>query len=281
MIENAPEKSMKKTTSFALSVAVLVASVSFAKDAPKANPFTEVLASVPSAELPAKAADVVLHAKNRERTETTVDVVKAALGINPAAAPAVVGAIASAVPTMASVAAGVAASEQPKQAAAIAKAAAAAAPAQARKIVLAVCRAVPNAYRDIAVAVSQAVPTANKEILSAVAAAIPGLKPYVEQAMIGSAGNAYSVPSVLDQAARLAQAAPTAGSVSTIAGMPSAGSSANSSQTIAAGTPGLAGTSARGPAVGPPYIPLTTTPTNVSSGSSGPVPPGGRDYARP
>jgi hypothetical protein len=281
MIKSAPEKSMKKTTSLALSVAVLAAFVSFAKDTPKANPFTEVLATVPSAELPAKAADVVQHAKNRERTDVTVEVVKAALGINPAAAPAVVGAIASAVPTVASVAAGVAASEQPKQAPAIAKAAAAAAPAQARRIVLAVCRAVPNAYRDIAVAVSQAVPTANKEILSAVSAAIPGLKPYIEQALIGYGGNAPSVTSVLDQAASLAQATSAPGAISTVAGTPTSGSTANSSQPIAAGTPGLAGASVRGPAIGPPYIALQGTPTNVTSGTSGEVPTGGRDYARP
>src|ERR1017187_1747778 len=111
MIENAPKKSMKKTTSFALSVAILIASVSFAKDAPKANPFTEILASAPSAEMPAKAGEAVQHAKTRERTDATADVVKAALGINPAAAPAVVAAIASATPSMASIAAGVAASE--------------------------------------------------------------------------------------------------------------------------------------------------------------------------
>jgi hypothetical protein len=271
---------MKKTTSFALSVAVLVASVSFAKDAPKANPFTEVLASVPSAELPAKASDVVQHAKSRERTDATADVVKAALGINPAAAPAVVGSIASGTPTMASVAAGVAAAEQPKQAAAIAKAAAAAAPAQARRIVLAVCRSVPNAYREIAVAVSQTVPSANKEILNGVAAAIPGLKPYIDQAMVGLAGNASSVSGVLDQASRLAQTTTGPSAASIVAGTPTATATANSGGPIAAGTP-LGGASVRGPAQGPPYTPLTTTPTNVSSGNTGAVPPGGRNYARP
>lgn len=272
---------MKKTTSFALSVAFLVASMSFAKDSPKANPFTEVLAPIPSAEMPAKAADVVQHARNRERATTTADVVKAALGINPAAAPSVVGAIANAVPTMASVAAGVAAAEQPNQAAAIAKAAAAAAPTQARRIVLAVCRAVPNAYREIAVAVSQAVPTASKQILNAVATAIPDLKPYIEQALVGYAGSAPSVPSVLDQAGRLAQANSVPGALSTLAGTPTPGSAPNPSQPIAAGTPGLPGASVRGPAVGPPYVPLSTTPTNVTSGTSGQVPPGGRNYSQP
>jgi hypothetical protein len=38
---------------------------------------------------------------------------------------------------------------------------------------------------------------------------------------------------------------------------------------------------ARGPAVGPPYIPLTTTPVNVTTGTSGQVPTGDRNYASP
>jgi hypothetical protein len=274
---------MKKTTSLMLSVAFLVASIACAKDALKANPFTETLALAPAAELPAKAADLVQHAKSRERATTTADVVKAALGINPAAAPAVVGAIASAVPTMASVAAGVAAAEQPKQAAAIAKAAAAAAPSQARKIVLAVCRADPNDYRDIAIAVSQAVPSASKEILNAIATVFPGLKPYIEQALLGYAGNVPSVSTVLDQAVKMAQAATTPGGVSSAMRTPAvaAGQPVTPTSSTTPGTPALGGADVRGPAIGPPYLPLTSTPTNVISGHSGQVPPGGRNYAQP
>jgi hypothetical protein len=37
----------------------------------------------------------------------------------------------------------------------------------------------------------------------------------------------------------------------------------------------------RGPAVGPPYVPLTTTPTNETPGEAGEVPEGGRNYAAP
>jgi hypothetical protein len=47
-------------------------------------------------------------------------------------------------------------------------------------------------------------------------------------------------------------------------------------------TPSLQGAPiARGPAIGPPYQPLTSTPTNVTPGTSGEVPPGGRNYAAP
>jgi len=246
---------MKRIVSIALSVAFLVVCHSFGKDAPKANPFKETLAAVPAAELPAKAASLVLQAKPRARQDVTINVVKGAVGINPVAAPAIVGAIARAVPEMASVAAGVAAAEQPKQAGAIAKAAAAAAPSKAGQIVLAVCQAVPNAYRDIAVAVSQVVPGAAKEILDAVGSALPNLRLPIEKALAGYEGN---VPSVADTLS-LAASTPQSPTVSDTA------------------SPGMA----RGPAVGPPFIPLTGTPVNVTSGTSGQVPAGGRNYSAP
>jgi hypothetical protein len=256
---------MKQITSIVLSVAFLAACNSFGKDAPKANPFNEVLAAVPAAELPAKAAGLVVQAKPRNRQATTADVVKAAVAINPAAAPAIVGAIARAVPEMASVAAGVAAAEQPKQASAIARAAAAAAPSQAAKIVVAVCRAVPNQYRNVAVAVSEAAPGAGRAIVNAVAAALPDLKPYIEQTLAGYGGNVVSVAYTLDQATKAPQ---------TVTGPGSA------PQTTPA-QPASPFLGARGPAIGPPYIPLTSTPTNVTSGTSGSVPNGGRNYASP
>jgi len=246
---------MKRIAGIALSVAFLVACHSFGKDASKTNPFKQTLAAVPSVELPAKAAACVLQTKPLARPPVTTQVVKAAVGINPVAAPAVVGAIARAVPEMASVAAGVAASAQPKQAAAIAKAAAASAPAKAGPIVLAVCQAVPSAYRDIAVAVSQVVPGAAKEILDAVAAAIPNLRLPIEKTLAAYGGNVSSVADTLSLAANFLQN-------STVSDSSSAGM-------------------ARGPAVGPPYIPLTTTPITVTSGTSGQVPTGGRNYAAP
>jgi hypothetical protein len=254
---------MKYITCILLSMALLVGGNSFAKDAPKANPFDKVLTAVPAAELPAKAADLVSQAKTRDRQSTTVNVVKAAVGINPAAAPAIVGAIARAVPEMASVAAGTAAAEQPKQASAIAKAAAAGAPTQAGAIVKAVCRAVPNEYRSIALGVSQAVPGANKEIVKAVESALPDLKPSIDTVLAGYGGNVGSVALTLDQAAQVKPASST------------------SSLTAPASPSVLGGGMARGPAVGPPYIPLTSTPVDVTTGTSGEVPPGGRNYAAP
>lgn len=274
---------MNKSARIVVSLAFMVASISFAEGTPKSNPFKPVLAAVPAAEMPAKAADLISHSKSRDRATTTVDVIVAAIAINPAAAPSIVGAIARTTPYMASVAAGIAAAEQPKQAAAIAKAAAAAAPSQARKIVMAVCRAVPNDYRSIALAVSQVVPTASKEILNAITSCMPELKPYIEQSLLAHGGNSSVLSIVLDDAAKMAQ---TGSGTRTASATLSRTAPANPS--IALSQPGTPVPSvstvpplSRGPAVGPPYIPPSTTPTNTTPNQSGPVPPGGRNYAEP
>jgi hypothetical protein len=260
---------MKPFATLFLIVAFLSAGYAFGNDAPKVDRFKEALAAVPAAELPAKAADLVVHARTRDRQATTISVVNSAVAMNPAAAPAVVGAIARAVPDMASVAAAAAAKLQPKRAVAIAKAAAAAAPSKAGKIVTAVCRAVPNEYRNIAVAVAQVVPNAGKEVLNAVAAALPALKSAIDSAMAGYGGNVVSVADTIDRAATAAPASITSGpAVPTVSTLP-------------AGAPVGVVPMVHGPAVGPPYHPLTGTPTNVTSGTSGEIPPGGRNYAAP
>jgi hypothetical protein len=189
---------MKHIAIIGLSLACLGASNSFAKDASKS--FKKILSSVPAAELPAKAAQFVKDAKPDAWEETTINVVKPAVGINPAAAPAIVGAIARSVAPMAAVAAGTAAKEQPKQACTIAKAAAAAAPSQAGPIVLAVCKAAPDDYRCIAIAVSQAAPGSRKDILRAVAYARPELESEIEKALEGSGASGPSVVTTLDYA---------------------------------------------------------------------------------
>jgi len=250
---------MKRIASLALSVVFLAACFSFAKDAPEANPFIKVLTALPAAELPAKAADLVSQAKAADREATTVNVVKAALAINPAAAPAVVGAIAQTVPEMASVAAGTAAAAQPRRASAIAKAAAAGAPSQAASVVKAVCRVVPKDYRNVALAVSEAVPGANKDIVLAVEAALPDLKPSLDRALAGYGGNYAPLSDILSQVA------PS----STPVAQPHA-------TTVMAGS-----RLSRGPAIGPPYVNPPATITNVTTGTSGEVPPGGRNYAAP
>lgn len=82
----------------------------------------KVLQTVRAPELPAKAADLVLKASQNEQEAVTISVVKAAIALRPASAPAVVGAIARVAPHRASIAASTAIALAPKQAAAINKA---------------------------------------------------------------------------------------------------------------------------------------------------------------
>jgi hypothetical protein len=232
-----------KTLGLVMSVAVIATVNLCAGDASTANPYFGTLSTVSPAELPAKSAALVSQADSKSRTEATINVVKAAVGLNPAAAAAIVGTIAQSAPEMASVAAATAVALVPDQAIAIAHAAAAAAPAQAGKIVEAVCRVVPNSYKAVAAAVAGVAPGQAKAILAGVAAAIPALQDPINTVLAGSSGNTASVNEVLN--------------------------------TVAANLPVAA------PQFGPPYVGIPQSPVNLDPGNGGQVPTGGRNYATP
>jgi len=141
------------------------------------------LKSVPLAELPGKAADLVSSAATNVQAKIAVDVVKAAIGLNPAAARAIVGSICASTPSVAAIVAATATELLPQQAAMFAQVAAAAAPKMAGEIVTAVCKVTPNAYQAIAEAVASVVPDAAKEILAGVAAARPDLKKAIDNTL--------------------------------------------------------------------------------------------------
>jgi len=241
---------MNRILGFVTSFALLLGSDVLADNAVKSSDLTTTLKKVPAPEMPARAAALVKAAGKIEREATTVQVVKAAVAINPASAPSIVGAIAREVPASAATAAAVAAAYQPLQASAIAKAAAAAAPEQAAAIVVAVCRAVPNQFRNVAVAVSQVVPQSSKQILEAIAIAIPELKSSMEKALASFSGG-MTVASTLEKAAP------------------------------GTTTPDSVFAGFRGPAGAPPTVGLPGTAGNSHPGTSGEQPPGGRNYAAP
>jgi hypothetical protein len=183
---------------------------SLAAEAPNVAAVKASLSAAPAPELPALAAKLVQEAPARDREATTINVVKIAVGINPAAASLIVGAISRTVPEMAAIAAGTASAAQPKEAAAIAKAAAKSAPAKAGKIVAAVCAAAPQEYAGVAVSVGEAAPTSGKEILTAVGGAVPNLKPYIDKELAGTGLTPVPVASTLGVAQRNAGLTPTA-----------------------------------------------------------------------
>lgn len=162
---------------------------------PASNPYLAGLSSVSSAELPGQAADLVLQANAKQAKETTIEVVNAAVSLNPAAGSVIVGSISKSVPNMAAIAASTAANMEPDQAGAIAGAAAAAAPSEAAQIVEAVCRVCPAAYQSVAIAVANAVPGQDKQILASVAAAIPVLKDSIDKQLAAGNPSVANLPS--------------------------------------------------------------------------------------
>lgn len=260
-------KSLKHITFLTVAVALALAVKMSAGESTKASPVLGVLTTVTSAELPAKAGELVAQADAKNLKQTTMDVVKAAVGLNPAAAPAIVGSIAQASPAMAGTAAATAVALVPKQAVAIARAAAAAAPAKAGAIVEAICRVLPADYQKVANAVAEVVPGAGKEILTGIATAIPELKNTINQILASYDGKIPSVSTALTQ---VAQADSSATTTALASGTP----------VQAAGAPVIL--PARGPSVGPPAVPPSGTPTVLDPGAGGQIPTGGpRGYAAP
>ncbi len=180
-------------------VALATASKATASDNNSANPSLGVLTTATFAELPAKAGALVAQADAKTLKQTTIDVVKAAVGLNPAAAPAIVENIAKTSPAMTAIAAATAVALVPNQAVVIARAAATAVPAKAGAIVEAICRVVPADYQKVAMAVAEVVPGANKEILAGIAAAIPELKNSINQILVTYGSNIPPMSLVLPQ----------------------------------------------------------------------------------
>jgi hypothetical protein len=158
------------------------------------------LSGVPAAELPANAAAMVKDSKPAERTAMATKVVRAALRINPAAAPLVVGAVVRAVPEVGALAAQAAVLDQPAQLEAIIRAAVAVVPECAGQIVLAVSRAHPGKYKLTAVTAARLTPAAARDILYAVGEVRPELKPHIDREMAACTGRTPSVAACLDRA---------------------------------------------------------------------------------
>lgn len=194
---------MRRFTTLTLTALLLTGLQVNAADLRTENPYTEVFANIAAPEYAAKAAAEVKQADASQKTSVTVLVVRAALGLHPASAPAVAVAIAHEVPEMAAMGAYAASAEQPRQVLAIAASAAAAAPNQAAKIVNHICRALPSQYRSIALAVAKVVPDASREILSAIAESNPSFKASIDQSLASQQGNLdlAEVAAALDRAA--------------------------------------------------------------------------------
>ncbi|MSU58676.1 MAG: hypothetical protein EXS35_10950 [Pedosphaera sp.] len=258
-----------KTKTLALAVvSALALNHAFAGKVSELDFAKKELRAVPTAEIPAKAAQLCAQAKPNSATAEAV--VSAAVELRPASVVAVVSAIARQNPELAPEVAARAATLRPKEVAAIARAAAGAAPTQAAKIVFAICKALPTKYNVVAVAVAQEVPAAAKEILAAVGSAVPGVKMFVDRA--SSTAKDSSVASVMMQTDSLVQVAAKAGN-------------STPEKVITASTPPPAGPAFAAlppPFLGPPFTPLSGTPTDLNRTNTSEIPPGGgRNYSGP
>lgn len=242
-------KTLKYVMTFAAALAL--ATTFNVRAGQAASPVLAELSTATAMELPAKAAELVSQADSKNLKQTTIDVVNAAVGLNPAAVATIVGAIAQSSPDMAATAVTAAVNLLPNQAVAIARAAAAAAPSQAGKIVEAICRIAPGSYEEVADAVAEVAPGAAKEILAGIVAAIPSLNDSINMALAGYNGAVPSVSKVLDQVPQImASSAPI---------------------TLASASPGLNPEVylPRGPSINKPSVPVSMTPSNTLSASSG------------
>jgi hypothetical protein len=162
------------------TLAVLLAALSFVT-APSASALShsqvvaikKVVADIPSAEVAAKAADLVMQAPKADRKEVAVTTVREIASKRPATIVAVVAAIAKAAPEVSAIVAGEAAKLASDQAAAIAKAAAYGAPAEAESIAAAVAKAVPASATTVTRSVASVVPDQTPKIVETVVASVP------------------------------------------------------------------------------------------------------------
>ncbi len=184
-----------------LILAVLTPASAFADGVTNTTNFAAILQSTPSAEMPARAAELVVQADATNRLQTSIGVVKSAVGLNPAAVLAVVGSIAESAPVTAATVAETAAALEPDSARSIARAAAASVPAAAGAIVEAVCRVNPADYQGIGLAVARVAPGLDGQILAGVAAGIPELKWEIEEKLAGYRGLEFTAGMVLAEVA--------------------------------------------------------------------------------
>lgn len=232
-------------------VLVIAGTVGIAQADQKTDALRTALSKVATAEVPAKAAEIVANAKAADRESVTAEVVKLVVKSHPTMNLATVSAISSKCPAAAPTAAAAAAKLQPKQATLIAKAAAVAAPDQAGAIVSSVCKIVTN-QSELALAVAEAAPHATMEILDALENVMPNMKPRIDVAIASFNGNVPSVAAVLDRAS-----SGTSGSLTT-----------------------PAGSGVRGPQIGAPYVPKPAVVNTITPATSGLV-TGPRDYSAP
>lgn len=224
------------------------------------NPYIVSLERLRAPELPARAARIVAEEEETARLETTRQVVLAAYRVNRASLLPVVGAIARTTPSVAPVAAATAASQQPQMARYAARAAAAAAPGEVTRIVEAVGREVPAAAPDVAISAGTVVPQGDRAAIEGFRKVSPDWELALDEAQRDLPAADQTVSKVVVRAKWLIAHGQSRSDV--------AGPVGPMSDPVAK--------------KGPPFQPLTRTPTVIEPNGDSAVPPDWeRDYSRP
>jgi hypothetical protein len=166
-----------------VTLAVLLAALSFFA-APSASALSQsdvqvikkAVATVPAAEVAAKAAQLISEASKADRQEVALTTLRAVASTRPAALVAVVAAMAKVAPDVSAVVAAEAAKLSSDQASEIAKAAVTSAPGQAAKIAAAVAKETPVSATKVTRSVALIVPEQTNAIKEAVVASVPAAK---------------------------------------------------------------------------------------------------------
>jgi len=225
-------------------------------------------------ELPAKAADLVAKTPVADQKRMAIAVIKAAVGLKPSAAVAVVSTVSRENPATAPVVALTAATLQHERINQIIKAAVAAAPSEASDIVAALLKGFPQDYGVIAVSAASGSPSSGRAILNVVADNVPALQDSIQAATVQFASTDGNLPvaSILTQS--YAQAVNT-GAV-TSPSSPRISVAVAPAPTIAA----TGGVKISPPTLGPPFTPVPGT-MSIGVSDTQPQTPGGRIYSSP
>jgi hypothetical protein len=254
----------------ALAISALLALPAVADEA-RVKTYKSQLQTVRPPELPGQTARLVSDAK-----ADAGDAVRAAVSVNAASAPLVVGSVAKSSPSSAAAAAAAAIALQPKLSGAISKAAVSAAPAEIISIVTASCKARPVSFYSIGVGAAEAAPRSSDRIIPAITAAVPGLKPLIERAQkdFKVANRTASLALVLKHTENILAALSSSENVS-----PETLLAANTDSTVAVKLASLAGTPPP-PVQRPPFVP-GGTPGEVPASGTPEISPNDRDYSAP
>lgn len=242
----------------------------------KADDARTYLSTLRVAELPREVAKLIVNEKGNGRAERCVAIVRSAVELSRASAPAIVGAASRIAPDLAPEFSAAAATIEPKLAAGIARAAAAAAPNYAPEIAVAVIKAQPSQYTQVAYEVAYAVPAKDQQVVNAVVTGLPNLKPFTASTPNLSVSELLATAPDVEKAAsqigmkteQFLVADLTPVQVSTVQ---TAALSASAGKVSAAGV-----------TKGTPFVPGAGTPGEVNRAQTVVVTPGqGRTYDKP